>query len=264
MPILRPKLTDSEILRRHPASGAFGAAGVTLLCLLIEPSLGHRPALFVYLAAIVLVGPMIDRAGVFIMAAVSALAWNFFFTAPVFTFYMNNREDIALLVLFVVVIVVVAYRARSSREHEADAHGDEERRLAFYEITRELTSGAEMEKSVALALRRLGEAYEADATIIRFHEGAEKPFSVLGDKADDDAIGSARWVVENRLPFTNHMEVPDEGRVQHFVLPVGNELAVLRLSFRSAHPPYTERAESLRMIAHLFALSLERAVPNAR
>src|SRR6478609_1783589 len=159
MSILRPKLTEAESLRRHPAMGALIAAGVTGACLIAEPWLSHRPALLVYLAAIVLAGPMIDRAGVIIQAVVSALAWNFFFTQPRFTLYMNDREDIALLVLFAVVTFAVARLARAAREHEAVTHGDEERRRALYEITRELTSGAKTEAAVNAALRRLGDAY---------------------------------------------------------------------------------------------------------
>lgn len=257
MSILRPTLTESETLRRHPAMGALFAAGVTGACLVAEPWLGHRPALLVYLAAIVLAGPMIDRAGVFIQAAASAIAWNFFFTQPRFTLYMNDREDIALLALFGVVTLAVARMARSAREHESATHGDEERRRALYEITRKLTSGEDTTSALTDALRRLGEAYEAEVSLIRFRKDSEKPVAILGDVPDEKAISAARWTVENRLPLSRYIEIPEEDGLLNLVLPVQKDFAVLHLSFRSGKPADADRTEALRIVAHLFAMALK-------
>lgn len=258
MSILRPKLSESEILRRHPMMGVLIAAGVTGLCLLTEPWLGHRPALLVYLAALVLAGPMLDRIGVYGMAGGSALAWNFFFTQPRFTLSMNDREDIALLVLFGVLTFAVARLARGARDREVAGRGDAERRRALYDITRELTSGTDPALAVTAALRRLGEAYEADASVILFEKDTDKPVVVLGDKVSADAIASARWTVENRLPVARRIEIPEDGGVQQFVLPVRNNFAVLHLCFRHGRPDDADRAEALRIIAHLLAPVLER------
>lgn len=236
--------------------GAFVATLVTGACLVAEPWLGHRPALLVYLAAIVVAGPALDRAGVYVMAGCSALAWNFFFTQPRFTLYMDDREDIALLVLFGVITFAIARLARTARERETEASGEVERRRALYDITARLTAGDEPAKAVAGALRLLSEAYDAEASVIRF--GKNGAVEILGDPAGNDLVNSARSALEEKLPILRHVEIPENGRTQHFVLPAEHENAVLSLRFRSASPADYDRAETLRIAAHLFALTLER------
>ena len=126
MSVIRPSLSELEILRRVPAAGAVVASAVTLICLLIEPSIGHAPMLLVYIAALVLAGPSLDRDGVLIQAGLSALAWDFFFTEPRFSFRVEGREDIAMLAFFGVVTLAVARQARSARDRELTLRRDDE------------------------------------------------------------------------------------------------------------------------------------------
>ncbi|MGL4400394.1 MAG: DUF4118 domain-containing protein [Luteolibacter sp.] len=73
---------------------------LTAVCWRLEPVVGYTVPALVYLFAILLAAFRIGRWPILVMAGLSALAWNYFFIPPKFTFEVRALEDTILLGLF--------------------------------------------------------------------------------------------------------------------------------------------------------------------
>lgn len=252
MSVIRPPLDDGEEIRRHPALGLLVAAGATGVNLLAEPFVGHTPTLIIYLAALILAGPSLDRAGVFLQAGASLIAWDFLFTRPRFSFTMLEKEDVALAVLFLVATVAIARLARLARSGKSAASRETERLRLLHLIAKELASDKERRPRLEAALRDIGDAYEAAATLLVFTDGPGAPPPLAyGEPAGPDDIDEARRDSEERRPFHRFVDIPERGLVQNFVLPFENGAGVLRLKFRDSQPGFDDRTETLRLLTYL-------------
>ena len=125
---------------RHPAAAqlrGFAAAllmvaASTLLGLAIAPRWGNAAVDLLYLPAVIATAIFAGRSPALIAALISALAYNFFFTAPHLTFRINNPNDIATVLVLLAVAVVTSHLASSVRKQaqRAEAHADRNATIA--------------------------------------------------------------------------------------------------------------------------------------
>ncbi len=117
LPLARSFVTR---LREYLAAVA-GVAVLTLGCWFLTPLTGYRAISLIYLVGVLLAGMLLNRGAVFLVAALSALSWNFLFIPPLFTFHIAKVEDALMFVTyFVAAIIVGTLTARlKAREHLA-------------------------------------------------------------------------------------------------------------------------------------------------
>jgi two-component system sensor histidine kinase KdpD len=128
------------------AAGAVTATGVLNLALMNFT--GPRVPGLVFLLAVVLLALRVGRGPVLLAGALSALAWNYFFLPPRFTFVIATVEDGILFGLyFVVAIVLGQLVARIRLQEEADRRR-EERATALYEMSRDLAEATSRDEIV--------------------------------------------------------------------------------------------------------------------
>src|SRR6476646_7194534 len=99
-------------------------AGVTLLtiaCWLLTPLTGYGAISLIYLLGVLLAGMILSRGPVLLVAALSALSWNFLFIPPLFTLHIAKLEDaLTFAAYFVIAIAVGGLTAQlKAREHLA-------------------------------------------------------------------------------------------------------------------------------------------------
>jgi two-component system sensor histidine kinase KdpD len=112
---------------------------IASLCWGLVSITGYMFVALVFLLAVVLAALRFSRGPVMLMAALSALCWNFFFIPPQFTFYINKAEDWIMFGLFFIVALSmgsltsrlrmreIAERRRAASDRRAAA-GHAERR----------------------------------------------------------------------------------------------------------------------------------------
>ena len=98
-----------------------GVAALTLACWLLTPLTGYAAISLIYLLGVLLAGMVLNRGPVLLVAALSALAWNFLFIPPLFTLHIAKFEDaLTFATYFVIAITVGSLTARlKAREHLA-------------------------------------------------------------------------------------------------------------------------------------------------
>lgn len=98
-----------------------GVVLITLFCWLLTRITGYATIALVYLLGVVLAGLTLSWGPVLLVAALSALAWNFLFIPPLFTLHIDKAEDVLMFATyFVIALAIGSLTSRlKAREHLA-------------------------------------------------------------------------------------------------------------------------------------------------
>jgi len=102
-------------------TAVIGVAALTVACWLITPLTGYGAISLIFLLGVLLAGMVFNRGPVLLVAALSALSWNFLFIPPRFTLHIAKLEDaLTFATYFIVAITVGSLTAQlRAREHLA-------------------------------------------------------------------------------------------------------------------------------------------------
>ena len=98
-----------------------GVAALTVGCWLLTPLTGYGAISLIFLLGVLLAGMVLNRGPVLLVAALSALSWNFLFIPPLFTLHIAKIEDaLTFATYFIIAITVGSLTAQlKAREHLA-------------------------------------------------------------------------------------------------------------------------------------------------
>jgi two-component system, OmpR family, sensor histidine kinase KdpD len=96
-------------------------------CFFVKEIIGYKIVAFVLLMAVSILAMLFDILPVLIAAVLSALIWNFFFIPPIFTFHIDNTEDLLMFSLYFIVALVNAVLTFKIRKAEKKARDKEEK-----------------------------------------------------------------------------------------------------------------------------------------
>ncbi len=100
---------------------------VSAACFISTDFIGHRVVALILLLVVSILAMLFDILPVLISAILSALIWNFFFIQPLFTFHIDNGEDLLMFSLYFVIALVNAVLTFKIREVEKKARDKEEK-----------------------------------------------------------------------------------------------------------------------------------------
>src|SRR4029450_9202865 len=102
-------------------SAVIWVAAVTIACWLLTPLTGYGAISLIFLLGVLLAGMVLSRGPVLLVAALSALSWNFLFIPPLFRLPTAKLEDaLTFAAYFIVAITVGSLTAQlKAREHLA-------------------------------------------------------------------------------------------------------------------------------------------------
>ena len=127
---------------------------------------GPRVPGLVFLLAVVLLALRVGRGPVLLAGALSALAWDFFFLPPRFTFLIQKLEDAILFALYFVVAIVLGQLVARIRAQEQAERRREERAVALYEFTRDLAEAASHDEVVWQLVSQVNRVFHAPAAVV--------------------------------------------------------------------------------------------------
>ena len=146
------------------AAGAVAATGV--LNLVLMNFTGPRVPGLVFLLAVVLLALKVGRGPVLFAGALSALAWNYFFLPPRFTFVIATVEDGILFGLYFVVAIVLGQLVARIRLQEEAERRREERATALYEMSRDLAEATSREEIVWQLVAQITRSFNAPIAVV--------------------------------------------------------------------------------------------------
>ena len=106
---------------REYITAVIGVATLTVACWLLTPLTGYGAISLIFLLGVLLAGMVLNRGPVLLVAALSALSWNFLFIPPLFTLHIAKIEDaLTFATYFIIAITVGGLTAQlKAREHLA-------------------------------------------------------------------------------------------------------------------------------------------------
>jgi len=256
--------------RRWPRYAATAAivAMLTGLGILTDPLLSDTNTALLYLAGIVIVAWRFGRGPPVAASLLSVLAFNFFFVEPRHSF---NVADGQYLITFAVLMTVglLIGQLMAGVRLQARVAGHRERRTALlYAMTRELASTRGADNVARVAVRHVGEVFEAQVVVllpdergrIRMPTGTPEPSSLR-----DVDLSVAQWVQDHGKPAGLGTDTLPGAGARYLPL-VGTRsgaevvfgvLALLPVNPRRILLP--EQSHLLNTFASQLALALERS-----
>ena len=150
---------------RSYAEAALMVAGSTLLGLAIAPRWGNSPVDLLYLPAVLGAAILGGVAPALFSALASALAYNFFFTAPHGTLRIDSPVDIVTVVVLFIVALVTSQLAASVRRQAQVAAGHAARNATIAGLARRMLSCTSETEIGEVATRELAQVFDCNVAL---------------------------------------------------------------------------------------------------
>jgi two-component system sensor histidine kinase KdpD len=151
-------------------AGAAVVATETAICSLV---LDHRMAdvVMVYLLGVVLVAMRFGYGPSLFTAAASVAAFDFFFTAPYFSFAVADKRYVVTFAIMFFVAFVISNRTERMRRLASTARDRESRTATLYAMSRELAVARSSDEMTRVAYRHLHEVFHTSVCLLLPDEG---------------------------------------------------------------------------------------------
>jgi len=174
--------------------------GVTLAGLAMQGLTGYTAISLFYLTAVVLLGLFVGQGPILLAATLSALAWNFLFIPPIFTFRIDKFEDGLMFGIFFITALVTGRLTGRLRVQERDQRQREQRAIALYQLTRAIAAARSADEVLRNAAAQVQELFGARLAIFT-EDSVQSGRLVLHPAAtyvaDEKEQGVAAWAFRN-------------------------------------------------------------------
>ncbi len=161
-----PRLPEIRSGIRQYLLAALVMSLVTLALYPLRDALGYQSISMFLLLTLVLLPLKLDAGPVLLAAAVSAVAWDFFFIPPQFTFAIGQLQDVLMFCLYFGVAAVTGVLTARIRSREKILRTRERHASAMYDMTRELAGARSQDDVVSVAVRMIRKYFEADVAVL--------------------------------------------------------------------------------------------------
>jgi two-component system sensor histidine kinase KdpD len=100
---------------------------IASICFVTSELIGFRVVALILLVAVSLLAMVFDIMPVLSAAVLSALIWNFFFIPPLYTFHIDQAEDVLMFLMYFLIASVNGILTYKIREAETKARDKEEK-----------------------------------------------------------------------------------------------------------------------------------------
>ncbi len=223
---------------------------------------GYMFVALVFLLAVVLAALRFSRGPVLLMAALSALCWNYFFIPPRFTLLINKAEDWIMFGMFFIVALSMGSLTSRLRLREVA----ERRRLrqtdALLRVTQSAALAAESAKGLAEALRTINELLNANTALVVREQDRSLPkaaHKASTFQPSHKEWGVVAWSYENKQCAGRYTDTLPESAATWFPLQTATAtMGVLGVQFEdSARLDFVTR-QMIEAFALQIALVLEK------
>ncbi len=187
---------------------------------ILEP-IGYWSVALLYLLVVTVAGITLPRRHTFVLAALSALAWNYFFIPPQFTFFIKQPSDVLMFFMFFVVALVVGHLTSQLSEREQLESRREKRAHALYELARKFAHAATLDDSVRALCEQVQTVFGLETAV--FLRDPQGRFTLDAHKvgswqipAGEEAV--SQWVFTNQRAAGRDTETLPEAAGLHLPL----------------------------------------------
>lgn len=169
-------------------------------CYPVRQIIGYQTVSLILLLAVTLLPLRLGTGPVISAAVLSALLWNFLFIPPQFTFMIAQPHDILMFGAYFVIAAVMGVLTTRVRAREKAVRTREERAVALYSLTNDLSRAHSLDEVVQAAVDNIRKFFEAEVALLLSESDGDlfrgqHPSSSF--VVDEKELGVAAWVYWN-------------------------------------------------------------------
>ncbi|MGA2298100.1 MAG: sensor histidine kinase KdpD [FCB group bacterium] len=241
---------------------------VATLCFPLTPYIGYQTVGLILLFTITLLPLIVGRGPILVAAITSSLLWNYFFIPPIFTFHIEKIQDIITLSVNFSVALVTGFLTAKIRYQQRAVKQREERAVALYNLTNELSHATSKESVAKKAVDNIVNTFDADAVFLV--PNANKKIEILYTSLklnyiDYKQLSVATWSFENnKIAGVNTDNLPD-AEFQFFPITTPRDkFAVLGLKYKSQSAPLIDQETLLLNFITQISSAYERELSEEK
>lgn len=232
----------------------------------LESVVGYRAVGFVFMLGVLVVGMIGSRGPALFAALFSALAWNFFFIPPHFTFIIDRIDDALMCLTYFVVASITGYLTSRIRKTEQQVQAREDRAKALFEILQSMSSSHEESQIVNEVASKMGAILGGICAVILVNEDGNLERNSVGPlKLTDYEILTA----QRRFASSRAQDLAQENEVHQdwlYIPLVASHETVGVFIFHAAEEGMLSEDRRILMgsLCRHLALALERQLTERR
>jgi two-component system sensor histidine kinase KdpD len=179
------------------------------MCYPFAPFMGYRTVSFIILFVVSLLPLRMGPGPTLLGAAIGAVAWDFLFIPPRFTFVVENFEDVLLLSLYFLVASVTGVLSARVRKREKTLRQREEKTSALFSLTKDLSSAHSQDDVIQGAISNIKKYFDAEVAIVlgdpdgEISSIAHKSSTFLPDSKEFSVAAWAYWNEKRAGKYTD-------------------------------------------------------------
>ena len=262
----KPRTKTAHAPRIQPLKGYLvGAAAVALITLASIPLAGftgYWTIALIYLLCVVTTSIYIGRGPVLMVAALSALLWNFLFIPPLFTLAIGKLEDAMMFVMYFIIAAILGTLTSRLRSKERALRMREKRITDLYELSKALGNALGLDEVIKTATDYIGDYFDAKVSFILSDDSGQ--LSAMTHKSGlleitEKERGVVEWAFKNKKPaglFTKTLP-HSEAHYNPLIAP-GRVVGVLAIRPVSGTAFSLEQENFLQNILYQMSIRIER------
>jgi two-component system, OmpR family, sensor histidine kinase KdpD len=221
----------------------------------LSTTLGYQIMALVFLLAIVLLSLRYARGPVLAATTLSALALNFLFIQPYFTFTIDHSGDVVLFVLYFAIAAVLGALTTRIRTGAQLLRQREAQAVASFAFASGMSRAVTMDDVCQVATERISAYFDVPVHIL-LPDGTGK-LNSESPLLDARELGVASWAFEHRRVAGKFTDTLPTATSQHVPLLTSNgAVGVLSIALRER--PGLQQVDLLNGLASQTALAVER------
>ncbi|MCX6909350.1 MAG: ATP-binding protein, partial [Verrucomicrobia bacterium] len=215
-----------------------------------------------YLLSVVLLALALDRWALLLMAALSAMAWNFFFVPPILTFRIETLHDAMMFAMYFVVAVLMGHITHQLRTRETAERKRRERALALNRLLESIAASTTLADGLGRAVAEVDALFKSRSVVLLAGpdgrlDATAHPASTFQPSVKQ--VGVAAWAFEREQVagrFTDTL--PDATSIYIPLQTSKGKLGVLGVNMEQRKTLTLDERELLETFAVQIAVLIER------
>jgi two-component system sensor histidine kinase KdpD len=172
----------------------------TLLGRLVQPLFSPTNLVMIYLLVVVIAALYLGRGPAFLTAALSVLAFDFFFVPPSFTLAVTDSEYVLTFAALLIAGLVISTLAVRVREQAETAEARATQTAELYALSRDLAVALDLDAIMRAILAHVSQTFGPDVAVL-LPEGAQEGIKLRalspGFELNANELAVAAWAFEH-------------------------------------------------------------------
>ncbi|CAN7527424.1 DUF4118 domain-containing protein [Phenylobacterium sp. LjRoot219] len=204
-----PRLAPAALRKPKTSAGVLGAyaaalglvAVASLIGFLVQHLIASPDVTLVFVLPVVIAATTFGFGPALAAAVSGVLAFDFFFTAPFFSFRIHSADDLWAAALLLVIAAIVSTLAAEARGRALEARREAGRAGALHDLAHLVVQSAPAAEVARSSAEALAKIFQAPAAVLIADGGMLKPAALTeGASLSPADLEAANWTLASQTP----------------------------------------------------------------